>query len=94
MMTNPATLASTMTKGGMTSSAMDAQKHTVIGKGKTMIQIDIDMPKSCLRCMLAQSYTDSPFWDVWCRPLERYIEERETGKRQKDCPLREVEKGE
>ena len=39
MMTNPATLASTMTKGGMTSSAMDAQKRTAIGKGKTMSNI-------------------------------------------------------
>ena len=62
--------------------------------GETMIQIDIPMPKSCLECMLAQSYADSPFWDVWCGPLCRYIDERQTGIRQLDCPLKEVESDE
>lgn len=56
-------------------------------KGKTMIQIDIDMPKSCLECICAQPYAD---WDVWCRPLWRYIDELQTGIRQPDCPLEEV----
>lgn len=38
-MTNPATPASTMANGGMTSSAMNVQKRTVIGKGKTMTDV-------------------------------------------------------
>lgn len=59
-----------------------------------MLKIDMPMPKSCLMCALAQSYADSPFWDVWCKPLQRYIDERDTNRRQKDCPLREVENGE
>lgn len=62
--------------------------------GETMIQIDIPMPESCLECICAQPFADSPFWDVWCKPLQRYIDERDTNRRQKDCPLREVENGE
>lgn len=55
-----------------------------------MIQIDIDMPKSCLGCPCSHGYDDSPFWDVWCMLLHRYIAEFETDRRQEDCPLKEV----
>lgn len=62
----------------------------LLEKGKTMIQIDMPMPKSCLGCPCSHGYSDSPFCDVWCEPLGRYIDEMQTGKRQDDCPLKEV----
>lgn len=55
-----------------------------------MIQIDMKMPKSCLECPCSHVYSDSPFWDVWCEPLQLYIDEKETNRRQEDCPLKEV----
>ena len=55
-----------------------------------MIQIDIDMPTSCLGCVFAQGYADSPFWDVYCKPLQRYIDENQVLRRQNDCPIKEV----
>ena len=57
---------------------------------KTMIQINIDMPKSCLECPCSHGYAESPFWDVRCNLLWRHIEESETDRRQEDCPLKEV----
>ena len=56
-----------------------------------MIQIDIPMPESCLGCPCSHGYSDSPFWDVWCEPLQRYIDEKETDRRQEDCPLKKVD---
>lgn len=55
-----------------------------------MILIDIPMPRCCLNCVCANSYADSPFWDVYCKPLQRYIDESQTEHRQDDCPLKEV----
>lgn len=55
-----------------------------------MILIDIPMPRCCLNCECANSYADSPFWDVYCKPLQRYIDESQTEHRQDDCPLKEV----
>lgn len=91
------TVITAITTVGITTIAISGTARSMIEafamnsqKGKTMIQIDIDMPKSCLECICAQPYADSPFWDVWCRPLGRYIDERQTGIRQLDCPLKEV----
>ena len=55
-----------------------------------MIQIDTKIPNSCLRCICSRTFSESPFWDCYCIPLQRHIREHESDRRQKDCPLKEV----
>ena len=81
-MTNPATHASTMTRGGMMPSVTDAQRRIADGKGKTMsdmIYTGMHIPTSCSMCWVRGTC------EVWAMELHK---QRGHGKRLDNCPLR------
>ena len=56
-----------------------------------MIQIDMEIPKSCADCPLFGSEDDNYYWR-WCKITDSVIRKTTCGKRRlDDCPLKEVE---
>lgn len=60
-----------------------------------MVQIDIEMPQSCLECSIRTVQVDS-LGDFYysCGFIDEPIKEGRHNQRHKDCPLKEIEQAE